>query len=62
MGFILSQVIYYSKGRRLILNVKETVVPLGFYILGTLYLVLVSALYGKMNIGIAAIFFSFYLL
>jgi solute carrier family 24 (sodium/potassium/calcium exchanger), member 6 len=62
MGFILSQVIYYSKGRRLVLNVKETAVPLGFYILGTLYLVLVSILYGKMNIGIAVIFFSFYLL
>ena len=37
-------------------------VPLLFYIGGSLYLILISLFYGKMNIVVAVIFFSFYLL
>lgn len=62
MAFILSMVIYYSRGKELVLHVRENVVPLLFYLGGTLYLVLVSLFYGKMNIYIAVIFFSFYIL
>ena len=61
MAFILSMVIYYSKGRELVIHVRENVVPLLFYIGGSLYLILISFFYGKMNIVVAIIFFSFYI-
>jgi|JI6StandDraft_1071083.scaffolds.fasta_scaffold99603_3 sodium/potassium/calcium exchanger 6 len=61
MGFILSMVIYYSPENKLTLNLRETLVPLGFYIAGTLYLAGVSIFYKKMNITLALIFFSLYL-
>lgn len=61
MAFILSQVIFYSKGQEVIIHVRENIVPLGFYIGGTLYIILISLFYGKMNIVVAIIFFSFYI-
>ena len=61
MAFILSVVIFYSKGQKLVLHVRENVVPLLFYIGGTVYLILISLFYGKMNIVFASIFFSFYI-
>lgn len=61
MGFILSMVIYHSKGRILHLNLREALVPLASYILGTLYLLCVSYFYERMNILCAAIFFGFYI-
>ena len=61
MGFILATVIKcYPNGLQL--NIKETLVPLGFYITGTVYLLAVSIFYEKMNIYIALIFLCFYLM
>jgi len=62
MAFILSMVIQYSPNQILLLKKTETLVPLGFYLLGTVFLLLVSVVYGKMNIPLASIFLSFYLL
>jgi len=61
MAFILAQVIFYSKGQKVVIHVRENIVPLGFYIGGTLYIILISLFYGKMNIVVAVIFFSFYI-
>ena len=62
MAFILSMVISYSPQQALVLNMKETLVPLGFYLAGTFYLVAVSFFYQKMNVYIAVAFLCFYLL
>jgi hypothetical protein len=61
MGFILSIVIsHYPDG--LELHMRETLIPLGFYIVGTLFLLIVGFGYGKMNIYIAVTFFSLYIM
>ena len=44
------------------LNKKEVLIPLCFYIGGTIYLLLVSLFYKKMNFGIAAAFLALYAL
>jgi sodium/potassium/calcium exchanger 6 len=62
MAFILSLVIKYSPNKVLALKKAETLVPLGFYLIGTSYLLMVSISYGKMNILLAAIFCSLYLI
>jgi sodium/potassium/calcium exchanger 6 len=62
MAFILAMVIQYSPGKLLILNKTETLVPLGFYLIGTIYLLFVSITYGKMNMLLAGIFCSLYLI
>jgi hypothetical protein len=59
MGFILSVVLFYSP-KGLQLNLRETLVPLGFYVVGTLYLVVVSVWLQKMNMVTAVIFFALY--
>lgn len=62
MAFILSMVIIYSPQNKLTLKKREALIPLGFYIGGTIYIICVSLFYGEMNIIIAVIFLSFYLM
>ncbi len=42
------------------MNIKEVLVPLGFYIAGTTFLILVSLIYGQMNLIIAFLFLGMY--
>jgi sodium/potassium/calcium exchanger 6 len=60
MAIILSKVIELSPDEKVELNMKEVLVPLGFYIVGTTYLVLVSIVYGKMNLILAFVFLGLY--
>ena len=60
MAFVLSMVIQFSPMNRLVLNRREALVPLGFYIFGSLYLIGVSLCYGRMNAGIAGFFLTLY--
>jgi hypothetical protein len=53
-------VIQFSPMNRLVLNRREALVPLGFYIFGSLYLIGVSLCYGRMNAGIAGFFLTLY--
>lgn len=62
MAFILSQVIKNSEEKTLKMSVRMVLVPIGFYIAGTLFLLAISAFYEKMNLLIAIFFFCFYLL
>ena len=61
MAFILAMVIEYSEGKQLKLKKREALIPLGFYIGGTIYLICISLFYKKMNIVISLIFLSLYL-
>jgi Ca2+/Na+ antiporter len=60
MAFLLSMVIQLSPNNTLALNKREALVPLGFYIFGSIYLITVSLLYGKMNTAIASFFLALY--
>ena len=60
MGFVLAMVIQFSPANKLTINKQDALVPLGFYIFGSIYLICVSFFYGKMNIVIALIFLALY--
>jgi sodium/potassium/calcium exchanger 6 len=60
MAFVLAMVIQFSPTKTLSLNKKEALVPLGFYIFGSVYLISVSFFYGRMNAIIAGIFLALY--
>ena len=59
MAFILSAVIRCSS-EGLKLNMRETLLPLGFYLFGTLYLLVVSFAFQEMNLAIAIVFLCLY--
>lgn len=60
MGFVLAMVIEFNPIGILTLKKREALVPLGFFILGTVYLLVVSLFYQKMNIVVAILFLSLY--
>lgn len=60
MAFILAMVIQLSPSQSLTLIKREALLPLGFYIFGSLYLIIVSASYGKMNAIIGSFFLALY--
>lgn len=60
MGFVLAMVIEFNPIGILTLKKREALVPLGFFILGTVYLLVVSLFYQKMNIVVAVLFLSLY--
>ena len=61
MAFVLSMVIKFTPTQELIIQKRDALIPLTFFILGTIYLFCVSLFYGKMNILLAILFFSLYL-
>jgi solute carrier family 24 (sodium/potassium/calcium exchanger), member 6 len=60
MAFILAMVIQLSPTQSLTLKKREALLPLGFYIFGSLYLIAVSFFYGRMNAVIAGFFLALY--
>lgn len=60
MAFVLSMVIQFSPSKELTLKKREALIPLGFYIFGTVYLISVSLFYQKMNFVIALFFLMLY--
>lgn len=53
-------VIQLSPSKELTLKKREALIPLGFYILGTVYLISISLFYQKMNFVIALFFLILY--
>ena len=62
-GIILARVIVFSPGAHLDglkVHKWETIKPIVFYLVGTVYLLLVSAIYKKMNWYLASVYVVMY--
>lgn len=65
-AFIFSTVILSQPNSILEVNKKQIIVPAAFYIFGIVVIILVTVVYGKMNlyisVGLLIVYFMYYLL